>query len=288
MSDRVLVPLQGHRLEPELVDLLARGWVPAGHEVVLLDVVAPEPDPEDQALLLQEAGARLHALRDALVSRGVSVSARVVVGEPDDELIEHVERLAPAFVLVADERLAERIGQRCRAPVLVAPAGTTPGPRLRSVLVRLDGSNGDLRALPLVGRLARLHDAEVLLVRPEWDESGEVTKLRSPHEVEATLEPARRDLERCCRVRARTVVVYGPDAPQLLAVAESEDVDLVVVSAPGRLAGSPAEQVLLHSERPLLLFRGERGDRGGVAPAGPRCALLEERGGLTCPFDPSR
>lgn len=292
LRERVLVPLQGRRLDHPMIELLTLGWVPAGHEVVLVVVVEPEPDPAEQALLLQEARDRLDALRDALLARGVSVSARVVVGDHDDELVELVERLAPAFVLVAEDggldpaaRFAERVGHRCRAPVLVTHARPTAETRLRSVLVRLDGTDSDLRALPLVGRLARLHGAEVLLVRPEWDESDEVTKLRSPLEVEAELEPARRDLERCCGVRARTVVVYGPDAPQLLAVAENEDVDLVVVSTRGRISGSPAEQVLLHSARPLLVFRGPSGPT--EAPTGSRCALIDERGGRTCPFEQS-
>ncbi len=289
MRERVLVPLESRQADRLIIDIVSRGWVAADREVVLLVVVEAQPDPAEQTLLLDEARDRLDALRDALLTRGVDASVRVAVGDPDDELVDQVDRLGPAFVLAVEDerlppaaRLARRVGHRCRAPVLVMHARPTVEPRLRSILVRLDGSEGDLRALPLVGRLARLHGAEVVLVRPEWDESDEVTKLRSPREVTDALEPARRDLEGCCGVRARTVVVYGPDAPQLLAVAEREDVDLVVVSARDRVSGSPAERLLSHCARPLLVFSGSD------APSGPRCARIENRGGHPCPFHPSR
>lgn len=287
--DCVLVPLQGRALDRRIIDHLSRGWLHVGHEVVLLGVVEPEADSADQATALRDTRERLIVVRDTLRDRGVTATARLVIGDPDDELLEQVERLAPAFVVavVGEEGpapallRAERLGLRGRVPVLIAHAQLATTSPLRTVLVRLDGSAEDLRALPLVGALARRHGAEVLLVRPEWDESDEVTKLRSPREVAAALEPVRRDLEGCCGVRARTVVVYGPDAPQLLAVAEREDVDLVVVSSRGRLAGSPAEQVLLRSTRPLLVFRAP-------APASSGCARLEARGGGVCPFHPDR
>ncbi|MEH0937941.1 universal stress protein [Micromonospora psammae] len=171
--------------------------------------------------------------------------------------------LGPIFVPIAVERGragTRRVEVRSRPP---APTGTG----LR-VLVGVDGSPDSDRALRAVVRTLSGTASELVLVA-----------VTSPDLVDAEATDEARRARRMLDERADGLpaelprpsieVVVGHPADGLLAVAESRDVDLLVVGRGGhglgeRLLGSVAEDLAHRSPRAVLL--GSLPDRAASSP----------------------
>lgn len=302
MQKRILVPLDGSALADRIVEQVKRLLVRKDYEVVLLSVVEPEGDLAAREEKLQDARDHVEGVRDALVDLGAVASARVVTGDPVEEIIAQAEKVQPELVAMATHgrsgltrfvrgSVAEQVIRGCAAPVLVAnpraldSMGEGRELRFRRILVPVDGSDVSLGVLPLVEDLARLYESEVLLLRVEWTVPvaaapypAEVAALRPPKEVEASLEPVRRRLQQA-GIRARALAAYGPEALEILDAADREQVDLVAMSTHGRsglsrwIYGSVAEQVIRHCTRPLLVRRVFKGSEAGASrPEAPTLA----------------
>ncbi len=285
MAGTVLIPLDGSTLSEEVL-APARPLVDALEaDVVLLRVVpalGTQPDVEVEA---DEAGVAMQRLEERLAGEGVRCKAKVVRGDPAEQILAFERALRPDYVAMATHgrsgvsRLvrgstAERVVRHTIAPVLLynplaaAAAPTTaeaaaPGGPFRRVLVPLDGSTLAEDVLPHVERVARAYGAEVRLLRVEPYQytlapSPLVEPLWDPRAVEASLEPARERLE-AAGVRASVTSAYGVVAAEILRA--SRDVDLVAMSTHGRGGvsrwwfGSVAEQVVRHCTTPLLVVR---------------------------------
>ena len=149
--------------------------------------------------------------------------------------------------------------------------------QLKRILVPLDGSDLAEAILPVVARLARDHDAEVVLLEVL---GGQRTR-EAEHEVERQaggyLEQAVASLRGRGLRRVQRRVWYG-EADQAIANATvREQADLVAMSTHGRSGldrlrfGSVAESVVRRAPVPVLLVRGIAAwDRGGIgAHPGP-------------------
>ena len=85
--------------------------------------------------------------------------------------------------------------------------------------------------------------------------------------AEQQREAARREAGRAADEAADRARAAGADAEAIVAAAEEEHVDMVVVGSHGRdavgrlLLGSVSEYVVRHSKRPVLVARPERGHR---------------------------
>lgn len=137
---------------------------------------------------------------------------------------------------------------------------------MKRIVVGTDGSAGAADALGWAAQLASRHGAEVVVMTGFVPTDSElpprrVEVLRS--ELEAKLEvwsePARLG-----DVAVRTVIERGDPRPGILAVAERESADLVVVGRVGSSAGpgllrigSMAEWLAHHVDRPLAVIDGE-------------------------------
>lgn len=135
----------------------------------------------------------------------------------------------------------------------------------KKILVPLDGSALAESILPQVTDLARLHDAEVVLLTvalahafPGADPTE--AQLHAVREAEKYLETMERELKGR-KVRVSVVVRYGHAAEEILDHAAFAGIDLIAMSTHGRagvrrwVLGSVAEKVLRASTTPLLLVR---------------------------------
>lgn len=147
----------------------------------------------------------------------------------------------------------------------------------KRLLVPLDGSPLSERALPAARALAEKFETRVILLRvldiptptaptlhPEVT-SGWVREARqhAHQEAQQYLEAIQEDL---CEQGIETRVLLRDRSPaeDILNVASTENIDLIVMSTHGRSGlgrwafGSVAEKVARHSPCPVLLVRHER------------------------------
>jgi len=146
---------------------------------------------------------------------------------------------------------------------------------LNRILVPLDGSPLGERALPMASTLAQKFGGAIILVEvldiptPSRPTAGVEVSIDWVMEArKQTLEAARNYLDERKQeihdqgIRVRAVLRDISPAQDILAVAEEEGVDLIVMSSHGRggrLArwtfGGVADKVLRHSPCPVLLVR---------------------------------
>ena len=135
----------------------------------------------------------------------------------------------------------------------------------KKILVPLDGSKLAEGILPRVEWLAKIHGAEVTLLRvavahtfPGMDPvQHQVTVVR---EAEEYLAKAEEDLK-SVGVKTQAVVRYGHDAQEIVEHARNRDFDLIAMSTHGRtgltqfVLGSVASKVIHTATVPILLCR---------------------------------
>jgi nucleotide-binding universal stress UspA family protein len=136
---------------------------------------------------------------------------------------------------------------------------------MKHILVGTDGSAGAANALRWASRLASRHGAEVIVMtgfEPNDSElpPGRVDSLLSRREEELASWSEAAQLG---DVTVRAVVEPGDPRPGILAVAEREQADLIVIGRVGRSAGpgllhigSMAEWLAHHVERPVAVIGG--------------------------------
>jgi nucleotide-binding universal stress UspA family protein len=129
----------------------------------------------------------------------------------------------------------------------------------RRILVPLDGSALAEAVLPQATELARLHGAEVVLLRVE--SAPDYAVAQAAEEAQHYLKGVAASL-RGARVRVSTMVVLSGDAAgEILVQAELTAADLILMSTHGRsgvgrwMLGSVAEKVLRAAVTPVLLVR---------------------------------
>jgi nucleotide-binding universal stress UspA family protein len=144
----------------------------------------------------------------------------------------------------------------------------------RRILVPLDGSPLGERAVPLAIALAKKFESEILLLRvldiPEPTpptQHLEVTigwvreaRAQAHQEAQSYLDDWQQDIYRQ-GIAVRALMRDRSPGDDILQVASSEKVDLIVISAHGRggqarwTFGSVADKVARHSPCPVLLVR---------------------------------
>jgi nucleotide-binding universal stress UspA family protein len=140
---------------------------------------------------------------------------------------------------------------------------------VNKILIATDGSAASAEALEFGLELARDEDAAVVFVHvaPATDvvpTYGFITGS-VPHPLSeadcAPLEEAEQAAERA-GVRATSKLLVGEIVDEIMAFADSQDVDMIVVGSRGHgaiasaLLGSVSRGLLRGSERPVLVVRG--------------------------------
>lgn len=284
MTKHILIPLDGSELADGVIPHVERLLRHEPWDVTLLRVVSPSEEVPGQ-VELERAAAALHLqnVRRRLAEHGATVSTALREGDPAAEILTAVEELRPSLVAMSSHgrsgvtrwlrgSVAERVLRNSQAPVLLVTAkmgGAPPDARLRRVLVPLDGTERAAQVLPLVENFARLHEAEVILARIEWEGLNRplLAAVLSPEKVVETIRPWRERLAQH-GVDVRSIATQGDSASQILDLAEREDVDLIAMTSHGRtgltrlVEGSVSEKVLRHCRRPLLIVPAHEHESG--------------------------
>jgi nucleotide-binding universal stress UspA family protein len=144
---------------------------------------------------------------------------------------------------------------------------------MKKILIATDGSECSAEAIQFGVELASEHDAQAIFVHvapatdilptPGFGLAGGVPRV--PHELNdydrAPLEEAEQIAEEN-GVRATSKLLVGHPADEIVAYADSQDVDLIVVGSHGHralasvLMGSVSRRVLSDSKRPVTIVRG--------------------------------
>jgi nucleotide-binding universal stress UspA family protein len=142
---------------------------------------------------------------------------------------------------------------------------------MKKILIATDGSSAALQAVELGLELAEEHAAEVTFVHVA--PATEVLPVAGfamagpvsvPHELDehdrTSLDEAL-ELAEARSIEARSRLLVGPAARQIVAYAEEIDADLIVIGSRGlgaigsTLLGSVSRKVLHDAKRPVLIVR---------------------------------
>ncbi|GCE30136.1 universal stress protein UspA [Dictyobacter alpinus] len=140
----------------------------------------------------------------------------------------------------------------------------------KRILLPLDGSQNAERALPLALRLARIHTGTVILLRvvnPGWITATKTSfaqqlPAQARFEAEKYLVTLTKK-EMFQGIQTEILVPEGNEASTILATAEQQQADLIIVNSHGYTGltrwtlGSVAEKVTRYAKVPVLLLRDQ-------------------------------
>jgi len=260
-----------------------------GLEVTFASVIeqavhsAVPADPIEWQLNWEKQHAQLQDLKHRNEG-SAKTSSVVLVGEPSEELIDWGEENGASLLAFSTGTPSNGKGMGlttlrilqsgATSLLLVPPQAEASVQRYRRILVPVDGSARAESVLPIAKRIARTHDAELILVhvipeatRPEGFEARALGNLQIEFEREKQ-QTARAHLE---QLRSRTEeeslslrsLLLGPADPRTATCQLASDlsVDLVVMSSHGATAlsdvpcGSVAEYLATHCSMPVLMVR---------------------------------
>ena len=245
-----------------------------------IDVPTWERETQMWDMLRQRAESYLDAHAIALRSDGFDVESHVDVGAPAERILAVAEQLGADLIVMATHgytgfkrwslgSVTDKVVQASLVPVFVVP-GNMPEhshiPRLKRILLPLDGSAFSRQALPPAIELATHGQAELILLRAIVPTVEASYGTSVPADVQATLrDHAQEELRvlagelRPYEIRIKTAVAIGYAAEQIVTAAARHQVDLIVMATHGyggikRWAlGSVADKVLHATPTPLLL-----------------------------------
>jgi nucleotide-binding universal stress UspA family protein len=298
---RILVPLDGSPLAEQIVPLtleIAR----VARSKVRLVLVHQTPTPPFDALseqlyvqidlalrkteseYLTTLGAKLRK------SSGLQISTVMIEGPIGPTLVRYAQDMGADLVAMTTHgrgglrgawlgSVADHLSRSLHVPVIVgrakeATADLPRRPKIREILVPLDGSPLAEAALVPASAMAKLFGAELLLVQVVWPLSaGNLLPVPFPagydnevigvqrKETQEYLDSVANDLgERGVAARA-TVVVGHNVAEALLDLAHPQRIDLVAIATHGRggirrlMLGSVADKLIRGAGPPALVVR---------------------------------
>ena len=307
----ILVPLDGSPLAEQAIPLaleiarVARSKV----RLVLVHQSPPSPFYEESAeLYVSIELATRKAERDYLRGlaaqirehSGLRISAVTLDGSTNHALVKYIQDIGADLVSMTSHgrggvrgawlgSVADHMVRRLHVPVIVTRVaeGVKPSsapPRIREILVPLDGSPVAEAALAPAARLGELFDAELLLAQvvppftagsllPVTFAAGYDADIvaRQRKGAQDYLQGVAAKLEDRA-IRVKTSVVVGQNVSEaLIKVAHPERIDLVAVATHGRsgvkrlLLGSVADKLIRAVGAPVLVVRPRKRNSNGGA-----------------------
>jgi nucleotide-binding universal stress UspA family protein len=146
----------------------------------------------------------------------------------------------------------------------------------RKIMVATDGSELIKRAVDLAIEIAKLSEAKLYAVHVIALEGNSIIHSRGKEQKKALKEQLIvegkkatdyvENIGRTANVRVESTILEGNPANEIIDFAEKNDIDLIVMGTHGKtgiqrfLIGSVSENVVRHSERAVLVARGESAD----------------------------
>ena len=288
---RILVPLDGSTLAEHALPLaqtLARAMAA---ELILLQVVVPLPLPvhlgpeEGIDRSRREEADRYLAAVAAGLQDGTRVRVERLVG-PAAQQIVHFAQDNEVDLIVMSSHGRSGISRWVHGSVTTrvlrqAPCSTAvvhvndppPGGALQRVLLPLDGSEAAEAAIAPAAAIARATGAQLVLLAVTFSLGEQGPALYRHHLEQIERQEARRQQAYLENVSAslaapdlpvQTALVTGTPAEQILAYAEENAIDLIMLASHGRSGlerwafGSVAEKVVQGTGRAALVVRSGR------------------------------
>lgn len=287
MLTKIVLATDGSEHAQDAARLLASLPLPAGTQIQVVVVIAPNvealldgsPEEHRQQLLAMAEGTAATLRRE-----GIEVSARVLAGDADHQLILEADEWKADLLVVGSRGLtglasfvlgsvARNVAKHAHCSVLIARA---PEHGFRRVLLALDGSAHSDQAAALVSELPLPAETAIDLihvVRPPRPALS-ADYFADGYLAEALVEGEREQREwgeqmlgsvseqLGSRGRQTTAKVSSGDpATEILALAEEAGDDLIVAGAKGQsliehlLTGSVADRLLKKATCSVLLVR---------------------------------
>lgn len=277
---RILLALDGSPLAEAILPQVRRVLKRRDSEILVVRAYSPPLPAGDFAYppmidaAEREARDYVEGIVRRLTDQGARARGVVRQGSAADVILETAEREGAGLIAMSTHgrsglarwifgSVTEKVVRASPVPVLLVRsfergAGGPPRPRaaeeisIGRVLVPLDGSDFSLRALPHAAALAKLFEAEILLLHVSGPE--ETPRPRAEAVLErAAAQLAGRGLGMDIRVRK------GDPASEILEACRSESADAIAMATHGRSGlsrwtlGSVTEKVLRAAEVPLLV-----------------------------------
>jgi nucleotide-binding universal stress UspA family protein len=231
-----------------------------------------------QNQLCAQARRKLVLQAEQLRNAGLKAQLAVRMGQPEEQIIYMAERTAATLIVMATHghsglkrwaigSVADKVVQAAETPVLlIRSAVPEPRPRLRRIMVPLDGSALAEQAMPLAIELAVAAHADVLLFQAIAPVVEAYPYPHLPSDVQLALrDQAHVELTRAAEsfrehpITLTSEVELGYPGEAIIDAATRHDVDLIVMATHGYsglrrwVLGSVADKVAHATTTPLLL-----------------------------------
>jgi nucleotide-binding universal stress UspA family protein len=265
MMRKILAALDGSKTSESVLPFLEEFLRNEDADVTLARVARGDRLTEHQ-----ELEAYLKGLSDGLKNKGAIVKAKILAGDPAEELVKYAVEEGFHLILMCTRgktglkllilgSVATEVLKTSPVPVVIvhpAEKGQAP-PKIRRIVVPLDGSHRSASILPAVADMAKAMEAKigfVTVVNP-------AKKDEMP--VEVVAENIFREQKKLQKrgLEVEIAILYGDPATEAMGFAERNHADLVAIATHGRTGlerlryGSVAEQILKKSRIPLMVVR---------------------------------
>ncbi|RME43714.1 MAG: hypothetical protein D6791_14800 [Chloroflexi bacterium] len=284
--NHVLVPLDGSAFAEQALPIAETVCRAHNARLTLMSAVRDVTLPESEFGVIKaghmEQETYLAQLAARLRNSGLYADYILVAGPVAESINMLADRIGVDLVVTSTRgrsgiqrwligSVANKIMQLVSTPILLVKptlGGNGKVPTLKKLLVTLDGSQFAERVLPYAKAMAKPFGSEVVLLSvpevPEAQMYGALADVVKNLRLEAERETQRYLYSVAAALRedglkAQAVVTGSHPARTIVAVSETEDIDLILLATHGRggldrlLLGSVAERVVQHTTCPVFL-----------------------------------
>jgi nucleotide-binding universal stress UspA family protein len=265
MVQKILTALDGTRASESILPFLETLLASQDANVTLVRVT-----PGKSTARALEAHTYLSRLAERLRAKGAVVDIHVLSGKPAPMIVDMAVRGNYALIVMGSRgksglkrlllgSVAEEVLRRSPLPVLIVHPAPAAGekPKMKRIVVPLDGSHRSAAILPHVAALAKASGARLLfttVVEPN---------AREQIPVELLAKNLFQNQKQLLRegIPTELIIRYGNPTDEILSLGDVQNADLVALSTHGRTGlerarfGSVAESILRRGKLPLLLVR---------------------------------
>jgi nucleotide-binding universal stress UspA family protein len=292
MYERILVPLDGSDAAEIVIPYAEEIVSRLGAEIILVSVSEPTPDERDHlyhSYLERIVEQVQRQLADWKAEEGAKVQSEVLPGRPVNEILRYADEKNVSLITMASRgrsgqgpwllgNIVNKVLRATVKPMLLirAPADNAALQRrslVKRILVPLDGSRLGESGIPNAETFAQVFGGELVLLsvleRPmlfdagasstsvtahiEEEEQSRASAMAYLHTVEKALQKK--------GLSTSSVLGSGSPADQIIDYAETNAIDLIVMSTHGRsgigrwVFGSVTDKVVHAGDTPVLTAR---------------------------------